>query len=73
MTPPDAPAKPTPISFISIIQSTCAAFFGVQSDAARKRDFESGKAWHFITAGIIFVLILVAAVWTAVQLLLATV
>ena len=60
------------VTFFSLIQSVCAAFFGVQSEANRKRDFESGQFWHFVVAGIIFVLILVGVVWGAVRLLLAT-
>ncbi len=64
--------KPTEVTFFSLIQSACAAFFGVQSEANRKRDFESGKFWHFVAAGIIFVLFFVGLIWGAVQVLVAT-
>ncbi len=63
--------KPPGVTLVSLIQSVCAAFFGVQSEANRERDFASGKFWHFIVAGIIFVLFLVGLIWGAVRLLLA--
>ena len=69
--PPDNPKKPA-ISPLSLLQSVCAAAFGVQSEANRQRDFESGKFWHFIIAGILFVLAFAGLVWAGVQLLLAT-
>ena len=71
-TPPKNRDSPKQVTFISLMQSACAAFFGVQSDANRQRDFESGKFWHFAAAGIIFVLFFVALIWGAVQFLLAT-
>ena len=66
--PADEPAK---VTFFSLIQSVCAAAFGVQSEANRKRDFESGKFWHFVVAGVIFVAVFIGLVWGAVQFLLA--
>ena len=72
MTEPDKQDKPAEVTFFSLIQSVCAAFFGVQSDANRRRDFESGKFWHFVVAGLVFVLIFVGLIWGAVRLLLAT-
>ena len=41
-----------------IFGSILASFFGVQSSKKRERDFESGKAKHFIAAGIVM-----TAVW----------
>lgn len=64
--------KPNKVTFLSVVQSTCAAFFGVQSEANRKRDFESGKFSHFIIAGVIFLLIFIGVVWIAVQVMLAS-
>lgn len=58
------------ISFLSVLQSTVAAAFGVQADRNRQRDFNSGKPWIFIVAGIIFVVAFVLAVYTVVQLVL---
>lgn len=60
---PDQLAPPT---FWQTVASVLAAFFGVQTSKARKRDFTHGKAWHFIVIGlvttIVFVLVLIAIV-----------
>jgi len=70
---PPADSQPNrDVSFITIIFSVFASFFGVQKNKNRERDFESGKFWHFFAAGLIFVLVFLAAVWGAVQYLLAT-
>lgn len=58
------------LSFFSVLQSTIAAAFGVQANKNRERDFNSGKPWVFITAGIIFVIIFVFGVYSVVQLVL---
>ena len=71
MNQPDNREKPARVTFFTLIQSACAAFFGVQSEANRKRDFESGKFWHFVAVGVIFVLIFIGLVLGAVQFLLA--
>tara|TARA_R100000005_G_scaffold96662_2_gene85698 strand:+ start:13886 stop:14146 length:261 start_codon:yes stop_codon:yes gene_type:complete len=51
--------------------STLASFFGVQSSKNRKRDFNRGKAKHFIIVGMIltitFCLILLGVVSTVIQ------
>ena len=47
--------------------------FGVQSDAVRKRDFETGKAWQFIVVGIILVTLFVLMIVGLVQIVLRTV
>ena len=72
MPRPDPQDKPAGVTLVTLIQSVCAAFFGVQSEANRKRDFESGKFWHFVIAGVVFVVIFVVLVWGAVRVLLAT-
>ena len=41
------------LSLFQVFGSVLASFYGVQSSKNRKRDFESGKAKHFIIAGII--------------------
>lgn len=52
--------------FTETAKSVGAAFFGVQSDKNRHRDFNQGKFSHFVIAGIlgviIFISILVAIV-----------
>ena len=60
------------VTFLSVIASVFASFFGVQKDKNRRRDFESGKFWHFFIAGLLFVLVFLFAVWGAVKLILAT-
>lgn len=60
------------ISFLNVLQSTVAAAFGVQSEKNRQRDFTHGKASAFIIAGIIFVTVFVAAVYSVVQIVLST-
>ena len=72
MIQPKNREKSPDVTVLTIIQSVCAAAFGVQSEANRKRDFESGKFWHFVVAGFVFVVIFVGLVWAAVQYLLAT-
>ena len=41
------------LSMPQVFGSVLASFYGVQSSKNRKRDFQSGKAKHFIIAGII--------------------
>ena len=55
----------------SIVQSTLAAAFGVQSEKNRERDFQHGNIWVFIAAGIIFTTIFVFSVIGIVKLVLA--
>jgi len=53
-------------SFKETAKSVGAAFFGVQSDNNRERDFNQGKLSHFIIAGLIgaalFIGVLIAVV-----------
>lgn len=71
--PPDEPASNRgEVTVLTIFGSVAAAFFGVQSNANRKRDFESGKFWYFLAAGLVFVLLFLGAVWIAVQAIIAT-
>ncbi|SEL38502.1 Protein of unknown function [Colwellia chukchiensis] len=55
-------------SFKDTLKSVAAAFFGVQSDKNRQRDFSQGKISHFIFAGIIAVAIFIGALLTIVAL-----
>ncbi|WP_409522461.1 DUF2970 domain-containing protein [Nitrincola sp. MINF-07-Sa-05] len=56
---------------LDVIKSVLAAFFGVQSEANRKRDFEAASPWMFIVVGIVlaavFVLIVAGVAWMAAQ------
>jgi len=56
------------ISFLSVIQSSFAAAFGVQSKKNRERDFSEGKPIVFITAGIVFALVFILSVYSVVQI-----
>ena len=45
-----------------VIKSVLAAFIGVQSEANRKKDFESGSISSYIIAGIIFTVLFVVSI-----------
>ncbi len=71
--PPDPGGQPErPVTFLTISCSVFCAFFGVQKDANRRRDFSSGKFWHFLVAGGMFVVLLLLFIWGIVQYLIAT-
>jgi len=71
--PPEEPAShQQEITFLTILGSVFSSFFGVQSNANRKRDFESGKFWHFFVAGLVVVAVFLTAIWMAVRYLIAT-
>ncbi|CDH45865.1 hypothetical protein BN874_2990004 [Candidatus Contendobacter odensis Run_B_J11] len=46
---------------MQIILSVLAAFFGVQSERNRERDFGRGKAIHYIAVGLVMTLVLIVA------------
>ncbi|MGF1527921.1 MAG: DUF2970 domain-containing protein [Candidatus Competibacterales bacterium] len=54
-----------------VTKSVLAAFFGVQSEKNRARDFTHGKMHHFVIAGVILTVLFVVLVYTVVQLVLA--
>jgi len=60
------------VTFVTIIKSVFCSFFGIQSNANRRRDFESGKFWHFFAAGIIFVFCFIVVIILGVNYLIAT-
>ncbi|MHA7835049.1 MAG: DUF2970 domain-containing protein [Algiphilus sp.] len=51
-----------PLRFMELLQSVAAAMLGVQSDAARKRDFSRGKPLHFVIIGVVATVLFVLAV-----------
>lgn len=51
--PRESEEMPSSVSMPQVFGSILASFFGVQSSRNRKRDFQSGKAKHFIAAGIV--------------------
>ncbi|CAM3643564.1 DUF2970 domain-containing protein [Parendozoicomonas haliclonae] len=62
--------KPRRQGLLSIMQSTLAAAFGVQSNRKREQDFTEGRADHFIIAGIIFTAVFVLALLLIVNLVI---
>ena len=58
------------MNFINTLKSVGAAFFGVQSDKNRARDFSKGKLSHFIIAGVIGVIVFIGALVFTVSLVL---
>lgn len=55
---------------LDIFKSVGAAFFGVQSEAARKRDFTHGRLQHYVIAGAIATVVFILALVGIVQLVL---
>ena len=58
-------------SIWSIVASTLAAAFGVQSSKNRERDFQQGNIWVYIASGIIFTALFVFTVIGVVRLVLS--
>lgn len=53
-----------------MLLSVLAAMFGVQSEAARQRDFRQGNPWVFIALGIVGVFLFVLLLYGLVRLIL---
>ena len=70
--PDETPADHREVTFFTIAKSVFSSFIGVQNNANRKRDFESGKFWHFFFAGLLFVALFLGMVWLMVNYLIAT-
>ena len=62
--------RPRRLSVWQVIKSTAAAAFGVQTEAARRRDFTQGSAASFIIAGLVFTLAFVVGLVVVVNLVL---
>lgn len=54
-----------------VIRSVAAAFFGVQSNRNRERDFKHGKPVHYIAIGAAATVLFVLVMWGVVKLVLA--
>lgn len=59
------------VSAFTVLGSVFRAWFGVQTEENRRRDFASNNPTPFIVAGIIFVLVMIAGVIIAVNLALS--
>jgi len=57
-------------SLINTFKSVASAFFGVQSNKNRERDFSEGKLSHFIIVGLIGVVLFIAILITIVTLVM---
>ena len=57
-------------SLKNTFKSVASAFFGVQSNKNREKDFAQGKLSHFILVGIICVLIFIGVLVTLVSLVM---
>ena len=68
MSDQDADRENREISFGQLLKSVMAAFFGVQSNANRERDFKHGKMSHFIAIGLLLGLLFVLTLVGVVQL-----
>ena len=58
------------INVIQLFLSVLAAFFGVQSSKTRERDFSIGNPLHYITVGLIVVLLFIFILYEFVQLIM---
>jgi hypothetical protein len=58
-------------SLWQVLTSVLAAFFGVQSEAKRRRDFTHGKPHQYILLAIIATVLFILAVFALVKLVLA--
>ena len=56
--------------FGSIVMSTLAAAFGVQSSKNRERDFVKGNLKSYVISGIIFVIIFISSITMLVKFLI---
>ena len=57
-------------SIKQIVFSVLAAMFGVQSEQARKRDFEFGRPWHYVVVGLVMTILFVLSIVTVVKLVM---
>ena len=72
MTDPQSSGDRKPrVTLWQVIKSTAAAAFGVQSEAARQRDFANGSAGRFIIAGLVFTAVFVVVLIVVVNLVLS--
>ena len=60
----------TKVGLWDVAKSVGAAFFGVQSSKNRERDFQHGKASHYIIIGAILTLLFILGVWSAVVIVM---
>ncbi|QMU60516.1 MAG: DUF2970 domain-containing protein [Gammaproteobacteria bacterium] len=59
-------------SFIDVVKSVLASFFGVQSDKNRKRDFQHGSPAQFIIVGLVLTILFIIGMILIVKFILAS-
>ncbi|MFZ5561287.1 MAG: DUF2970 domain-containing protein [Pseudomonadota bacterium] len=70
---PESPQEPSSnVSAWGVLASVFRAWFGVQTEANRKRDFSSNNPAAFIVAGVIFALAMIVGVIIAVNIALSS-
>lgn len=62
--------KPT---FVDVVKSVLASFFGVQSDKNRERDFQQGSPAQFIVVGLVLTILFIIGMIVIVKIILASV
>lgn len=71
-TAPETPTEQPPkLTFWQLLKTSLAALIGVQTEANRSRDFQSGRPLQFILLGVVAALIFVLLVVAVVQLVLS--
>lgn len=55
-----------------VVQSVLAGAFGVQTNEARKRDFQSGTPMPYIIGGVVFTVLLIVVLIAVVNVILSS-
>lgn len=63
--------KDEKLSFLQVLASVIASFIGVQSAENRQRDFEHGKAMHFVWVGVLMTGVFCVTIIVLVNVVLA--
>ena len=69
---PAKPAEPASLGLFTVLASVFRAWFGVQTEKNRERDFNSNDPTSFIFAGVVFAIIMIIGVLIAVHFALAS-
>ena len=59
-------------SFLDVVKSVIASFFGVQSDKNRKRDFQHGNPMQFILVGLVLTVLFIVVMIVIVKIILTS-
>ena len=70
MTVPEQDEQQEP-GLLAHIGSVLAAFFGVQSNRARERDFTKGKPSTYIILGVVLTILFILVIYGVVKLVLS--